>query len=184
VNKKVVLAYVVEIFTQWTTHFVAFSHLHDLKAPLYQPVILSCDEIISAQVGAEKNMKALEKLTSDKNQKCNLIESTEFWTTLKTIVDDIDPICYEMNINQSDSTHPDQVLLTFAGVYLHFNCHPNCALATRMKKHIEMWWNALDQPMFVFALILNPYQHLNHIGDQASANVFTLNTLLTQVSCL
>jgi len=169
--------------TRWTTHFVAFSRLHDLKAPLRQAVILSRDEIISAQVGAEKNKKALEKLTNDAIKKCDLIESTEFWTTLKMIVDDIEPICYGTNINQSDDTRPDQVLLMFAGIYLHFDRHPNRALATKMKKRIEKQWNALDQPMFVFALILNPYRRLDHFGDQAGANVFTLNTLLTQVSC-
>jgi hypothetical protein len=51
-----------------------------------------------------------------------------------------------------------------------------------MKKRIEKRWKALDQPMFVFALILNPYRRLDHFGDKAGANVFTLNTLLTQVS--
>ena len=145
------------------THFVAFSHLHDLKAPLCQAVILSHNEIISAQVRGKKNKKAIEKLTNDANNKCDLIKSTEFWTILKTIIDDIKPICYETNVNQSDSTYPDQVLLMFVGVYLHFDHHPNWDLATRMKKCIEKWWNALDQSMFVFALILNLYQCLDHV---------------------
>ncbi|KAH9964092.1 ribonuclease H-like domain-containing protein [Russula compacta] len=180
-NDGTVLAYLVANLTRWTTHFVAFNHLYHLKVPLHQAVILNCDEIVSAQVGAEKNRRTHEKLTGDANKNCDLIESTEFWTTLKTIIDDIEPICYGTNINQSDGTHPNQVLLTFAGIYLHFNHHPNRTLAVGMKKRIEKWWKALDQPMFVFALILNPYQRLDHFGEKVGANVFTLNTLLMEL---
>ncbi|KAH9992994.1 hypothetical protein BJV74DRAFT_877825 [Russula compacta] len=180
-NDGTVLAYLVANLTWWTTHFVAFNHLYHLKVPLHQAVILNRDEIVSAQVRAEKNGRTCEKLTGDTNKNCDLIKSTEFWTTLKTIIDDIEPICYGTNINQSDGTRPDQVLLTFAGVYLHFDRHPNRTLAVRMKKHIEKWWKALDQPMFIFALILNPYQHLDHFGEKAGANVFTLNTLLMEL---
>jgi hypothetical protein len=183
-NDGVVLVYLVANLTRWTTHFLAFRRLLDLKAPLRQAVILSRDEIISAQVGAEKNRKAREKLTEDANKNCDRIERTEFWTALNTIVDDIEPICYGTNINQSNSTRPDQVLLTFAGIYLHFDRHPNRTLAMGMKKRIEKRWNALDQPMFVFALILNPYRRLDHFGEQANINVFALNTLLIQVSCM
>jgi len=35
--------------------------------------------------------------------------------------------------------------------------------------------------MFVFALILNPYEQLDRFGDQAGVNVFALNTQLNQV---
>jgi hypothetical protein len=181
-NNGVVLTYLVANLTRWTTHFIAFSRLYDLKTALRQAVILGRDDIVSAHVGAERNKKAREKLISDANKNCDLVESTEFWTTLKMIVNDIEPICYGTNINQCKSTRPDQVLLTFAGIYLHFDHHLNRALASGMKKRIEKRWNALDQPMFVFALILNPYRRLDHFGDQAGINTFTLNTLLIQVS--
>ncbi|KAF8235311.1 hypothetical protein L208DRAFT_1376539 [Tricholoma matsutake] len=51
-----------------------------------------------------------------------------------------------------------------------------------MQKWLEKWWKALDQPMFIFALILNPYECLDHFGDKAGVNVFSLNTLLMDVS--
>ncbi|KAH9981889.1 hypothetical protein BJV74DRAFT_797695 [Russula compacta] len=146
-NDGTVLAYLVANLTHWTTHFVAFNHLYHLKVPLRQAVILNCDKIVSAQVRAEKNRRTCKKLTGDANKNCDLIKSTEFWTTLKTIIDDIEPICYGTNINQSDGTRPDQVLLMFAGIYLHFDCHPNCTLAVGMKKCIEKWWKAMDQPI-------------------------------------
>jgi hypothetical protein len=181
-NNGLVLAYLVANLTRWTTHFIAFCRLHDLKIPLRQAAILSRDEIIEAQVGAERNARARRKLTEEANSKCDLLESNDFWTRLKTTINDIEPICYGTNINQGDSTRPDQVLLTFAGIFLHFDRHPDHRVAAGMKKRIEKRWRALDQPMFIFALILNPYERLDRFSEKANINIFTLNTLLIQVS--
>ena len=117
-------------------------------------------------------------------KKCNLIENADFWNRLDAMVQDIEPICYGMNINQSDKTCLDQVVLTMAGIFLHFSGHPKQNVADGMKKQIEKHWKGLDQPMFIFALILNPYERLDRFGDQAGANVFVLNTQLTEVSTI
>ncbi|KAF9002663.1 hypothetical protein BDZ89DRAFT_1146368 [Hymenopellis radicata] len=45
-----------------------------------------------------------------------------------------------------------------------------------MKRRIEKRWKALDQPLFVFALILNPYEGVRRFGDKANISSFTLNT--------
>jgi hypothetical protein len=70
----------------------------------------------------------------------------------------------------------------FAGIFLHFDRHSDRRVVAGMRKHIEKRWRALDQPMFIFALILNPYEHLEHFGDKVGINIFTLNMLLIQVS--
>ena len=93
----------------------------------------------------------------------------------------IEPICYGTNINQSDKTRPNQVLLTLAGIFLHFDHHTDHSVVAGMWKRLEKRWKALDQPMFIFALILNPYERLDHFGDKAGVNVFSLNTLLMDV---
>jgi len=132
-NDGVVLAYLVANPTWWTTHFITFSCLLELKASLCQAVIVHHDEIISAQVGTKMNARACQKLTNDVNSKCDLIYSNYFWNNLKMIVNNIEPICYGTNINQSDKI---QVLLMFAGIYLHFSGHPNHMIAHGMKKGI------------------------------------------------
>jgi hypothetical protein len=73
------------------------------------------------------------------------------------------------------------VLLTLAGNFLHFDHHSDHSVAAGMRKRLEKRWKALDQPMFIFALILNPYECLDHFGDKAGVNVFSLNTLLMNV---
>ncbi|PPQ78441.1 hypothetical protein CVT25_011885 [Psilocybe cyanescens] len=60
-----VLAFLVANMTRWTTHFVAFNQLFDLKDSMQRTVISSREEIISAQVGAEKNRLKKAKLEED-----------------------------------------------------------------------------------------------------------------------
>src|SRR5260370_15095402 len=45
-----VLAFLVANMTRWTTHFIAFDRLCDLKDPLRRAVISRRDDIISGQV--------------------------------------------------------------------------------------------------------------------------------------
>ncbi len=120
-NNGTVLAYIVANLTRWTTHFLAFDRLVELKLPLHEAAYLKCDPIIEAQVGPEKSHKERDRLTASANEHCDLIENLEFWKGLETIVKDIEPLCYGTNINQSDKTRADQVLLTFVGIYLHFS---------------------------------------------------------------
>ncbi|KAJ7756118.1 hypothetical protein B0H14DRAFT_3599712 [Mycena olivaceomarginata] len=165
--------------TWWNTHYLAFQRLISLKIPIRHAVYLQREEIVRAQVGAEKNKKAIAKITAAANKQCDVLESNEFWTALQTVVDDIEPICYATNINQADATRLDQVLLTFAGVFRHFSNHPNRAKG--MTARIEKRWAALDQPLFVLCLVLNAYECLERFGEKAAINIFTLNTELIEL---
>jgi hypothetical protein len=175
------LVYLMANITRWNTHYLAFQRLISLEIPIRHAVYLQREEIVRAQVGAEKNKKAIAKITAAANKKCDVLESNEFWTALQTVVDDIEPICYATNINQADATRLDQVLLTFAGVFRHFSNHPNRAIAKGMTARIEKRWAALDQPLFVLCLVLNAYECLERFGDKAVINIFTLNTELIEV---
>jgi len=86
-------------------------------------------------------------------------------------------------MNQTDAMHPDQALLTFAGIFLYFQKHSKRSVTARMTKRIEKHWKALDQPMFVLALVLNPFEGISCFGDKAAISPFTLNTILLEV-CL
>ena len=100
-------------------------------------VILYRPNIIAAQVGAEKNKVKVEQMTVTANKMCNLIDSGDFWTWLEQLAHNIKLICYGTNINQSDKTHLNQVLLTFAGIYLHFKEHPDLDVSFEMVKRVE-----------------------------------------------
>jgi hypothetical protein len=80
--------------------------------------------------------------------------------------------------------HPDQALLTFAGIFLYFQKHLKPSVAAGMTKRVEKWWKALDQPMFVLALVLNPFKGILQFSDKAACNLFTLNTILLAISSI
>lgn len=178
---KEALSYLVANLTRWTTHFIAFTRLLALKGSLRHAVFHHQLAIIAAQVGAEKNTRKVDKLCEADSSQCDMIDDRRFWEDLQTIVDDIEPICLATNINQKDDVRPDEVLLAFAGIFLHFSRHPNVTVKNGMRKRLEKRWKGLDQDLFVFALILNPFEKLSRFGDEAGASVFTLSDLFTQV---
>lgn len=158
-----------------------FDRLCNLKDPLRHAVISRKQDIISAQVGAEKNRSKREKLEDDATTHCELIDDGGFWRRLKRVVDDLEPICLGLNMNQTDAMRPDQAVLTFAGIFLYFQKHSNPSVAAGMSKRIEKRWKALDQPMFILALVLNPFEGISQFGDKAAVSPFTLNTVLLEV---
>lgn len=176
-----VFAFLVANLTWWGTHFYAFDQLDELKDPMRQAVISRRQDIISAQVGAEKNRQKRQKLEDDADAHCDLIDDGGFWRRLKSVVEDLEPICLGINMNQMDAMHPDQALLTFAGIFCYFQKHLKPAVATGMTKRIEKHWKVLDQLMFVLALILNPFEGILHFRDKAGISPFTLNTIMLEV---
>ena len=88
------------------------------------------------QVGVATSSKKLA-LQADAEKHCNLIADSSFWNGLEIIIGDIEPICYATNINQTDCTCLDQVLLTLIGMYLHFTKHLEPTVQDGMKKQLE-----------------------------------------------
>ncbi|KIM72638.1 hypothetical protein PILCRDRAFT_15961 [Piloderma croceum F 1598] len=162
-GQSVVLAYLTTNLTRWTTHCVAFIRLFRVQDALKLEVMQHRSGLIKAQ---------------DAEMHCDLIADYNFWEGLEHVVGDIEPICYRTNINQKDSTRADQVLLTLAGIYTHFSDHPIPEVADGMTKWLEKCWKDCDQPLFLLALILNPFKGLSSFGENAGMNHFKCNNLL------
>ncbi|KAG6908652.1 hypothetical protein DXG01_003745 [Tephrocybe rancida] len=175
-----VLAFLVANMTRWNTHYIAFDRLLTLKDAMRQAVILRKEDIISGQVGVEKNRQKLEKLKQEALKYCDLIDDGGFWRRLVAVVEDVEPICLGVNMNQTDALRPDQALITFAGIFLYFQKHPTWAVAIGMAKRLEKRWSALDQLMFILALVLNLFERLSRFGDKAKVTQFTLHTVLLE----
>jgi hypothetical protein len=183
-----VLAYLLPNLTRWTTHLVAAIRFDFLKAPIRAAILNHRDDIVKAQVGAETNARKRMALEDDAISHCNKVESNAWWDRLrKTVIPDLEHICYLTNISQSDHVRPDQFLLALAGLFLHFNGFSTRekaaerVLGQRMCKRIEKRFSELDQAVFVLALILNPFEKLSRFGDKAKIDVFKLSTELITV---
>ncbi|CAK5275388.1 unnamed protein product [Mycena citricolor] len=175
------LAYLVANLTRWTTHTISFHRTLSLKEPLRHAAILRCADILQAQLGAEKNKKKIAAVEKEVNRFCELLDDPGYWKRLERVSEDIEPVCYITNINQADNTRADQVLLGLAGVYLHFSRHPDPIVRAGMLARLEKRWEALDQPMFLFAVILNPYEKTDRFGGEAAVSVFTLASILVEL---
>jgi hypothetical protein len=144
-------------------------------------VISRKNDIISGQVGAEKNRQKKQNLEDDAVAHCELIDDGGFWRRLKAVINDLEPICLGLNMNQTDAMRPDQALLSLAGIFLYFQKHAKPTVANGMMKRVEKRWKAFDQPMFILALVLNPFEGVSRFGDKAAVSPFTLHTVLLEV---
>ncbi|KAF5347675.1 hypothetical protein D9758_014844 [Tetrapyrgos nigripes] len=176
-----ILAYLVANLTRWTTHVISFHRLEELKKPLRVASLSHRDNIIAAQVGAEKNAREVQELTAAATRQLDPIDNNQFWSQLSTVVEDLEPICYATNICQSDHAGPDVVLLAFVGVFLHFKNHSDRHLSLEMTKRLERRWKSFDQNLMIGVLILNPYERLDRFGPNANANAFSINALITNL---
>ncbi|KAJ6607227.1 ribonuclease H-like domain-containing protein [Mycena sp. CBHHK59/15] len=158
-GRMIILAYLIANLTRWTTHFVAFRRLFILKEPIQLAVYQNRKAIIDAQVGTAVSTEG-ERLRADAEKYCALIKDETFWHGLETVLGDLESICLATNINQQDSTRPDQVLLTIAGIFLCFADHAEEEVKTAMLIRLEKRWKDCDQPVFLVALILNPFEKM------------------------
>jgi hypothetical protein len=180
VGRIIILAYLVANLTRWTTHCIAFMRLLVLQDYLQFAVLQSRGAIIAAQVGAAKYTEAT-RLEEEAEYYCDLIRSPEFWNGLTSVVSDIEPICYGTNINQKDSTRADQVLLTLAGLYLHYVDHPEPELSKALVARLEKRWKDCDQPLYLVALLLHPFEGVSAFGPRANFDHFKITALVVEV---
>ncbi|KAJ7437955.1 hypothetical protein FB451DRAFT_1450101, partial [Mycena latifolia] len=179
-GRIIILAYLVANLTRWTTHCIAFIRLLVLQEYLQFAVLQSRGAIVAAQVGAAKSTE-VAKLAEEADYYCKLISSAAFWSGLTSVVEDIEPICYGTNINQKDSTRADQVLLTLAGLYLHYVDHPQLEVSRDLVARIEKRWKDCDQPLFLVALILHPFEGLDCFGPRAAFDHFKATAIVVQL---
>ncbi|KAK6983944.1 ribonuclease H-like domain-containing protein [Favolaschia claudopus] len=176
-SKKAALMYLSANLTRWTTHTISWNRQLELKTSLRNAAINRRQDITSAQVGAEKNKKKVAAMKKEADKYCELFDDPQYWKRLQTIADDVEPITFITNINQGDTTRADQVIMGLAGVYLHFSRHSNPSVAAGMAKRLEKRWADFDQPFFVIALVLNPYEKLSRFGDEAGVQIFAIHSV-------
>ncbi|KAJ7222722.1 ribonuclease H-like domain-containing protein [Mycena rebaudengoi] len=175
-----ILAYLVANMTWWMTHCIAFMHLFCLEESLVLGVMQSRGALIAAQVGRATGAEK-DAFITEANTFCDLIMDRTFWSSLESLIEDIEPICYGTNINQKDSTRADQVLLSLAGMFLRMLDHPEPDIAAGMTKRLEKRWKDCDQPLFLLALILNPFEQLSCFGPKAAINHFNCLDLVVSM---
>ncbi|KAJ7042281.1 hypothetical protein C8F04DRAFT_1295245 [Mycena alexandri] len=83
----------------------------------------------------------------------------------------------------ADSTRADQVLLTLAGLYLHYKAHAESEVSIDLVVRLEKRWKDCDQPLFLVALILNPFEGLSCFGPRAKFDHFKAANIVVELRC-
>ncbi|KAJ7605659.1 ribonuclease H-like domain-containing protein [Roridomyces roridus] len=181
-GKIVVLAYSSPNDTRWTTIATSFLRFLRLKNPLLHASFVNQQAIVDVQVGAAKSTEKV-RLEAEAREMIARIQdrSGRFWSGLEAVVGDLEPICFSTNIAQKDDVRPDQLLLSFAGMYLHFAQHPEDDVRVGMCKRLERRWKDADQTMFLLTLVLNPFELTRAFGPDAGFSAFKLTKLLRNV---
>ncbi|KAF8164232.1 hypothetical protein K438DRAFT_1858057 [Mycena galopus ATCC 62051] len=134
--------------TRCTTHCIAFMWLFRLEEPLQSAVVQSRGSIVIAQVGAANGIEKIA-FTDKADRFCGMDQL--FRSSLESLIDDIEPICYSTNINQKDSTRADQVLLSLVGMLLRMLEHPEGEVAAGMAARLESDGRTAIKHCFRFA---------------------------------
>lgn len=81
-----------------------------------------------------------------------------FWEYLKSLWDVLRPFAIASNVTQGDNARLDTVLCTLAHLYHIFSkpSFPECVRRAVLPSLEKRWANA-DQPIFILAVVLNPY---------------------------
>ncbi|KAJ7641651.1 ribonuclease H-like domain-containing protein [Roridomyces roridus] len=181
-GKVIVLAYSSPNDTRWTTIATSFLRFLRLERSLSHAALMKEQAIVNAQVGAATSTEKVRLETEARAMVARLRDrSGRFWAGLEAVVGDLEPICFSTNIAQSDDVRPDQILLAFAGMYLHFAKHPEDEVRLGMSKRLEKRWKDTDQPLFLLTLVLNPFDGTRAFGPDAGFNAFKLASLLRNV---
>ncbi|KAG6807852.1 hypothetical protein H0H92_006199 [Tricholoma furcatifolium] len=148
-----VLALILPVLTRWTSHYLAIRRLLELEIAFKQllldskPVILTC-----AGEKREAKEKAMEIM--------GILEGYNFWNLLKWIKDHLEPLAIAANVTQSDNTRLDVILVTLVNLYQIFSDSSrrfDPTIATAVLASLEKRWANADRPIFLLAMILNPY---------------------------
>jgi len=160
-SKAKVFTVLRAVLTRWTSHYLAFRRLLDLKASLIK---IAGDEdfrspadklFVQGKKESKENARKMLKRINGPN-------STKFWADLVSLVRYLRPLSIAANVLQSSHARLDDVILTFGFLVLEFQAmsqlhNPQHKLAAAaVIDSVEKRWREVDQEVFIAAVIANP----------------------------
>jgi hypothetical protein len=165
---EAMLCLILPALTRWTSHYLSARRLLQLRNHL-QVIALRRREELRLVAGArredtEKADRIIGLITQDAfwsrveryvNSPCN---AATVLTSLFSVRDHLEPLAVAANATQADNARLDVVLLTLGNLYRIFS-KPKYDIAIRSRIHssLEKRWSKVDQPVFLLAIIFNPY---------------------------
>ncbi|KAG6917691.1 hypothetical protein DXG01_001461 [Tephrocybe rancida] len=139
-----VLALILPVLTRWTSHYLAICRLLELEIVFKQ---LLLDSRAAVLLCAGKKREAKEK-------------AAEVIGILERIKDHLEPLAIAANVTQSDNTRLDVIVITLANLYRVFSDSTHGfdeSISATVLASLEKRWANADRPIFILAIVLNPY---------------------------
>ncbi|EKM49946.1 uncharacterized protein PHACADRAFT_51974, partial [Phanerochaete carnosa HHB-10118-sp] len=168
------------VLTRWTSHYLAYRRLLDLKNWITQ--------VISQDRGRVEARQESQLVTGDReakekaNETLAIIDKAVFWHRLARIKVHLTPLALAANILQSTSSRLDHVALVFGTLFLQFTNLAEDKDADADEEEIcqavcdslNKRWLDSDQDVLVAAVILNPHTRAAPLKSFWHADVITL----------
>ncbi|KAI5898768.1 uncharacterized protein SCHCODRAFT_02173469 [Schizophyllum commune H4-8] len=155
-----VLTIIRACLTRWTSHYLAFSRLLQLRKVIEN--VIAKDKYDAEQLGGKSCIIKGKKEAKEKAKKMiALINSGEFWHDVLRMTVMTEPLAIASNITQSTHCTLDSVLLTLGRLVILYNSQKMQETDAHGSKaiiaSIETRWSKCDQIVFIIAIILNPF---------------------------
>jgi hypothetical protein len=163
-------ALILPVITRWTSHYLSTNRLLQIKDAVtgvverYGPELITSVGREDAAIEAARNIVSLIKKDGlwETLQRCVPIT---FYLLLLTYLGSarfiFEPLAVASVVLQASSTRMDHVLLTLGNLY-HIYSITLCdkidnSVRAALLKSLEKRWKAADQPIFILAVIFNPF---------------------------
>ncbi|KAF9037773.1 ribonuclease H-like domain-containing protein [Panaeolus papilionaceus] len=155
-RNKQPLSVIWPVPTRWTAFFLAYRRLLELR-----PTLL---DIFQDQRNDNPEIAALIPRDRAGREKAEamikLMDDALFWHALARIKSHLSPLAIAANITQSAHCRLDEVLLTFAALYITYLSLSDAEdreVKASLLESIERRWDQSDQEVFIAAVIINPF---------------------------
>ncbi|KAF5368688.1 hypothetical protein D9615_010307 [Tricholomella constricta] len=152
-----VLALILPVLTRWTSHYLTIRRLLDLEI-VFKQLLLDSREIVLRCAGE----KAKAKLEAE--AVIGVLEGWDFWPNLKQHVVDLchqikahlEPLAIAANVTQNESRGFDE------------------SISRAVLASLEKRWANADRPIFILAVVLNPYIRANFFSRESPYRSFAI----------
>ncbi|KAJ8515209.1 hypothetical protein ONZ45_g7358 [Pleurotus djamor] len=152
------------VLTRWTSHYLAFRRLLELKNAL--TILVSQEKIaLGAKDTARLRLVIGNTAAKGRAQKMmDIIDDPLLWHSLTRMKVCLEPLARAANVAQAASCRLDQVLLTFGSLFIHFSkllrtlppSDDSYAPIQAILASLETRWAKCDQLPYIASVLLHP----------------------------
>ncbi|KAF5386718.1 hypothetical protein D9615_002122 [Tricholomella constricta] len=160
-----VLALILPALTRWTSHYLAICQLLDLKV-VFKQLLLDSRETVLCCAGKKTKAKLEAEVI------IGVLEGWDFWPNLKRVKAHLEPLAIAANPTspKSNNAQLDTIVLTLVNLYRMYSDESrgfDVSISRAVLASLEKRWANADRPIFILAMVLDPYIRANFFAKES-----------------